>query len=115
MDDNTSLLFGYGKIILCADICGGITAYITDTNRKCGTGVDNMDISNCKSIVIPMREDLDYKQLMLYISSVEVGFIDHFKFKDIEFDFTKRDIDSIKSVKDVTDKAWSHYIRLSAC
>lgn len=115
MDDNTTLRFGYGNIVMCSDICGGITAYITDTNRKCGTGADNIDISNGKSIVIPMKEALDYKQLMLYISSVEIGIIDHFKFKDIEFDFTKRDIDSIKAVKYITDNAWSHYTRLSAC
>lgn len=115
MNVNTTLRFGYGNIVMCSDICGGITAYITDTHNKCGTCAHDIDLTNCKSIAIPINGSLDYKQLMLYISSVEAGIIDNFNFKGINFDFAKRDIDSIKTVKYVTDNAWSHYTRLSAC
>lgn len=115
MDDNTTLRFGYGNIVICSDLCGGITAYITDTHNKCGTYPHDIDLTNCESIAIPINGSLDYKQLMLYISSVEADIIDNFNFKGINFDFTKRDIDSIKTVKCVIDNAWSHYMRLSAC
>lgn len=114
-NDNVTLFFGYGNIIMSANIIGGIEVFVVDKSRKCGSNADDVDLDICKRYEIPINNMIDYSHLQVKISAVKAGIIRRFRFKNIIFDFTNYNADSVDIVKDTIQNAKSLYTRFLVC
>lgn len=111
-NDNVTLFFGYGNIIMSANIIGGIEVFVVD---KCGSNANDADLNDCNRYEIPINNMIDYSHLQVKISAVKAGIIRRFRFKNIIFDFTNYNADSVDIVKDTIQNAKSLYTRFLAC